>query len=474
MTPTDSMTANPGSAYQEIATSQRARAVELMGPAVERLRWSRAQLDAYRTEQLRALLAHASAHSAWHRRRLAGADLEAVTPDNLGSIPPMTKADLMEHWDDIVTNDALSLAECRSHVQRLKEGPAYLHDRYHVFTTGGSTGEPAVFVYDWDEWPSVLVSSLRWGMAFGGSDAAPQSVAFLGARHAHHMTAAGPMTFSDASVQPMFTVPLDQPTAAVIDALNELQPEGLQLFPSYLPILIEAAESGRLGLHLKSISTGGDRLLPEVAAHAERVLGARPVESYPCVDVGLIACGLPGVDGMFINEDMLIVEPVDEDDQPVPPGTLSHHVLITSFAYPLLPRIRYRLEDRIMVVEPHGEGPLGTFARVAQVDGRSDDLFRYNTVVVHPHVFRSAIARVPSVREYQVRQTARGADVLVAGGSDDDRRLLAERLIAALTALDLPEVEVTVTAVEGFERTAIGKHKLFVPQPPQSTSIDTQ
>ena len=464
MAQSTAVTAEPGSAYQKIATRQRARAIELMGPAIERLRWDRGRLETYRTEQLRALLTHASARSSWHRHRLAGVDLEAVTPRDLGSIPPMTKADLMENWDDIVTDDALSLAECRRHVQRLKEGPAYLHDRYHVFTTGGSTGEPAVFVYDWDEWPAVLVSNLRWGIAFGGSDTAPRSVAFLGARHAHHMTAAGPMTFSDAAAQPMFTVPLDQPAAAVIDTLNELQPEGLQLFPSYLPILIEAAEAGRLDLRLKSISTGGDRLLPEVAAQAERVFGVRPIESYPCVDVGLIASGLPGGEGMCINEDMLIVEPVDEDDRPVPPGTLSHHVLVTSLAYPLLPRIRYRLEDRIMVAEPHGEGPLGTFAQMAQVDGRSDDLFRYGTLIVHPHVFRSAIARVPSVREYQVRQTARGADVLVAGGSDDDRSMLGERLTAALSALDLPGAEVTVTAVAGFERTPIGKHKLFVPR----------
>ncbi len=466
MTPRNGAAGDSDSAYQKIATRQRARAIELMGSATERLRWNREQLDDYRTAQLRALLTHANARSSWHRSRLAGVDLETATPGDLVSIPPMTKADLMEHWDDIVTDDALSLAECRRHVQLLKEGPAYLHDRYHVFTTGGSTGEPAVFVYDWDEWPTVLVSSLRWGMVFGGGDTAPRSVAFLGARHAHHMTAAGPMTFSDAAAQPMFTVPLDQPASVVVETLNELQPEGLQLFPSYLPILIEAAEAGRLELHLKSISTGGDRLLPEVAAHAERVFGVRPVESYPCVDVGLIACGLPGVEGMFINEDMLLVEPVDEDDHPVPPGTLSHHVLVTSFAYPLLPRIRYRLEDRIRVVEPHGAGPLGSFARVAQVDGRSDDLFRYGALIVHPHVFRSAIARVPAVREYQVRQTARGAAVLVAGGSDDDRRMLADRLTTALAAFDLPEVEVTVVAVDGFERTAIGKHKLFVPRRP--------
>jgi hypothetical protein len=47
-------------------------------------------------------------------------------------------------------------------------------------------------------------------------------------------------------------------------------------------------------------------------------------------------------------------------------------------------------------------------------------VFHYpGEVVVHPHVFRSVLGRERDVLEYQVRQTAAGADVLVVAASTD-------------------------------------------------------
>jgi hypothetical protein len=37
-------------------------------------------------------------------------------------------------------------------------------------------------------------------------------------------------------------------------------------------------------------------------------------------------------------------------------------------------------------------------------------------VLIHPHVFRSVLAREAGVVEYRVRQTARDAEVLALGG----------------------------------------------------------
>lgn len=80
-------------------------------------------------------------------------------------------------------------------------------------------------------------------------------------------------------------------------------------------------------------------------------------------------------------------------------------------------------------------------------------MFRYGDVTVHPHTFRKVISRFDTVRDYQVRQTASGADVLVdVRRPGDDLDVLARDLTTAVTAAGLPDARVTVTSVETIPR----------------------
>lgn len=110
----------------------RAFADRLSGEA-ERLTWPLTRLHRLRDERLRALLRTAQAGSSWHRQRLAGIDADTVTGADLAAIPTMTKADVMEHWDEIVTDPRLTLELAETHLERVAlEGPAYLLGEYQV------------------------------------------------------------------------------------------------------------------------------------------------------------------------------------------------------------------------------------------------------------------------------------------------------------------------------------------------------
>ena len=98
--------------------------------------------------------------SPWHRERLAGVDLDRLDEVSLRELPPMTKADLMENFDRIVTDERLSLELVNDHLQTVTTG-SYLLDGYTAITSGGSTGERGVFVYDWDGWATFWVSCFR-------------------------------------------------------------------------------------------------------------------------------------------------------------------------------------------------------------------------------------------------------------------------------------------------------------------------
>src|SRR3954451_3732384 len=121
----------------------------------ERLTWPLKRLHQLRDERLRAFLRTAKARSPWHAERLAGVDVDAVTGADLAAIPTMTKTDVMEHWDEIVTDRRLSLELAEAYLERVvSDGPAYLLGEFQVVTTGGSSGTRGVFVWDFEGWLS--------------------------------------------------------------------------------------------------------------------------------------------------------------------------------------------------------------------------------------------------------------------------------------------------------------------------------
>jgi phenylacetate-coenzyme A ligase PaaK-like adenylate-forming protein len=94
--------------YEALRGRQEAAYRELLPQHFARLQWSDAQLHADRERKLRSLLAAAKQGSAWHAARLADINPATATEDDLTSIPTMTKQDLMENFDGIVTDPRLS------------------------------------------------------------------------------------------------------------------------------------------------------------------------------------------------------------------------------------------------------------------------------------------------------------------------------------------------------------------------------
>ena len=107
------------------------------------------------------------------------------------------------------------------------------------------------------------------------------------------------------------------------------------------------------------------------------------------------------------NEDIAVYEPVDSGDRPVAPGTRARKLLVTNVVNHVLPLIRYELTDEITMLDEPNPGPW-TGRHIADIEGRSDDVFGYDRVEVHPYVFGRAR---PSPRGGIVRRPQTGADI---------------------------------------------------------------
>jgi phenylacetate-CoA ligase len=134
---------------------------ELVGELLSRTRWSADQLAAHQRAELDALLRHAVQVSPFYRRRL-GADPVGAP---LAELPTLSKAALMEHFDEIITDPRLRRAKLQAHLVGPCAGdPVHGH---LVLSTSGSSGEPGIFVYTPEEFAPWVAALLRTMTLFG-------------------------------------------------------------------------------------------------------------------------------------------------------------------------------------------------------------------------------------------------------------------------------------------------------------------
>jgi phenylacetate-CoA ligase len=453
--------------YEDRRQEHVARWGSLLGDRLERLQWSGAALERHRTGALRALLAEARAGSPWHRERLRGLAICSISAEDLTALPTMTKDDLMSHFDDISTDPRVSLEGAEAHLRGLT-ADRYFQDDLHVVASGGSSGQRGVFVYGWDAWVDVHLGLGRFLIAdlMARPDAGGTVLGLVTASNATHMTTAVASTFASSMVDAR-SFPVTLPVEQIVAGLNATEPTTLTAYASMLGVLAAEATAGRLRIAPRRVFATSEPLLPEIRDAAEEAFGEPVANVWGTSEGGVMAVGCRRSAGMHLNEDLVIIEPVDEANRPVPPGEGAAKVLVTNLFNTVQPLIRYELTDEVVMLDE--PCPCGSaHRRVADVQGRLDDVFTYGRLAIHPHVLRTVLGRHAALSEYQVRQTPAGACVLAvtgAGALDADR--IVNELEGAMRSAGLAEAEARVEVVAGLDRHgSTGKLRRFVPLSP--------
>ncbi|MFK9119547.1 phenylacetate--CoA ligase family protein [Peribacillus frigoritolerans] len=335
---------------------------------------------------------------------------------SLQQLPPVTKSELMTHFNDWVTDPEVTIESVKEFVSDMSLiGHLYL-GRYMVSTTSGSTGVPGIFIQD--KGSDTVMKSL---VAFRGTIKLKWSdmlkIVVKGGRNAAVCSTAGHFTaFSTAerlrlkrpSNGKIKVFSIHSPLSTLVKELNAYQPVVLGGYATAMEILAEEHKAGRLHIQPVAILLGGEKLYPNVRAKLESVFQARVLDMYGGTEA--TAMTFECEEGHFhVNTDWIIFEPVDEYYQPVPPGKQSHSVLITNLANKIQPLIRYELTDRvIMSVEPC---KCGRSFPVIQVEGRTDDILKFSAtnrqiVNILPLALKTIVEEIAGVRRFQLIQTA--------------------------------------------------------------------
>ena len=107
-------------------------------------RADREQTERIRQKRLEALVRYARANSPYYRALYAGVG-DSVQLDEL---PPTSKPEMMARFDDFLTDRNVTMARIDAFTADPDNIGRMLYGKYLVFQTSGSTGNPAVVLYD--------------------------------------------------------------------------------------------------------------------------------------------------------------------------------------------------------------------------------------------------------------------------------------------------------------------------------------
>ena len=451
--------------YESLRRRHASYAMAQLDEHVARLEWPRERIAAERDLRLRHLIGIARERSPWHHDRLADVDVGTFSVSQLAELAPMTKTDLLTHFDDIVTDQRLSLGLVEAHLGALTSD-GYLLGEHHAIASGGSSGQRGVYVYDWAGWATYYLSAARHITSDRLRDpvlaAAPRVEAVIAADKPAHASSALYQTFSNPAITSV-RIPISLPMSEIVARLNDLRPTALRGYPSALDLLGFEARAGRLRIAPLRLRCVGEAILPEVRDRLEQTWNVPVHSQWVASETGTLGYSCLRGRGLHLNDDLVIVEPVDGEGRSIPPGQASTKVYVTNLYNTLLPLIRFEVTDEITVLE--GACLCGcAHTPIEDVFGRLDDSLIYpGGLTVHPIVVRSPLGRQRNIAEYQVHQTPHGIKVLFRPVGEVDLQAVRAELVAGLAAVGLADPEVLLIPVTHIELQATGKLKRFVP-----------
>jgi putative adenylate-forming enzyme len=440
----------------------------------------REELLALQQRRLVATARHAAAISPFYRELYAG--IELAEDLDVRALPIVSKAMLMEHFEEWVADPRLQLSKVERHLEGVRGDELYLGS-YRCMPSGGTTGRKGIFVYDRDEWRRCLSAFLRWSELTGLSPRLPRRVrlATVTATSPLHMSARFSLSV-DLGLYAGCRLDARTPIRDLVAALNEHRPEHLVAYASMASLLALEQLEGRLHIAPGVVLTTSEVRTEEMTANIRAAWGVEPFDAYGTTE-GFYAGDCEHHQGMHVFEDLGLIEVVDEQGDPAADGVAGANLLLTSFIKRTQPLLRYEISD--MVALTTAPCPCGRpLARMASLEGRSDDILRMTgtdgrTVAVHPHVLKSPMAALGELRQYKIIHDDEGLHVLVvlqdAASADEVSRRIDTTMRSELLAAGVadPRLDVTIVTELPRERGHSAKFKLIESRASSSAATPT-
>jgi phenylacetate-CoA ligase len=359
--------------------------------------------------KLPSLVARAMSAPGW-AEQLAGVDARSLTSRaSLAALPVLRKSDLKERQQARPPLGGYALT-APGKLKRLLVSP-------------GPIFEPEGHGADW--WHSARA---LFAAGFRSGDVVHNSFAY-------HLTPGGFILEAGAHALGCAVIPGGVGnTEQQVDAIVQFRPSGYTGTPDFLKILLDAAaKAGKDASSIKRGLVSGAALPPSLRAElAGR--GLAVMQTYATAELGVIAYETPALEGMVVDEAVIveIVRPGTGD--PVGEGEVGE-VVVTSFN-PDYPMIRLATGDLSAVLP--GRSPCGrTNMRIKGWMGRADQTTKVKGMFVHPGQIAEVAKRHPELARVRLSVTREAEqDVMtLCAESAEAARGLEDAVAASLQAV---------------------------------------
>lgn len=319
-------------------------------------------------EQLPKQIARAAVLSGYSGalQEVDASDVKALS--DLASLPVLRKSDLTKAQ---TAGNVLGGFNARN-----------ISDFAHIFQSPGPIYEPGGTEEDWWRMGRVLHA-----LGIGKGDIVQNCFGY-------HLTPAGLIFESGARAVGAAVVPAGVgQTELQVRAAADIGCTAYAGTPDYLKVILDKADQMGERLSITKAAVGGGALFPSLRAeYADR--GITCLQSYATADLGNIAYESPAMEGMIVDEGVLVEIVTPGTGNPVPEGEVGEVVVTT--LNPDYPLIRFATGDLSAVLP--GQSPCGrTNMRIKGWMGRADQTTKIKGMFVRPEQVAALVEAHPEV-----------------------------------------------------------------------------
>ena len=300
----------------------------------------------------------------------------------LRDLPVTTKEMIMKDYDNWITTSDFTLKELEAFAADEGLAGELYQGKYTVVETSGSTGYPFYMAYNRRE-SGKMYSAMSNHLKMKFVLHKPACYLFPFDKHILSICSAKE-SLRKYPLMKKYTALKDSniPVDEMVEFLNKFQPKIICTYVSTIEALAKEQMKGTLRLKLKEVITGGETLSQKTREHIEKVFKCKMRSIYASTEASGIALDCD-YGHMHLHNDSLIIEPVDENNNPVSVGEKSHKILITSLYERTVPLIRYGVSDKVTIHNTTCK--CGNKSPWIEVEGRS---------VEPPFIFKNADGEV--------------------------------------------------------------------------------
>jgi phenylacetate-CoA ligase len=305
---------------------------------------------------------------------LSGVDVAAISSvEDLAALPVLRKSALVEAQGAAYPFGGLTT--------RPASGFA------HIFQSPGPIYEPGDTSHDWWRMGRFLNAC-----GIGQGDIVQNCFGY-------HLTPAGMIFESGARAVGAAVLPAGTgQTELQARAAHDVGVTAYAGTPDYLKIILDKAEAMGLSLKITKAAVGGGALFPSLRQeYADR--GINCLQCYATADLGNIAYESDAMEGMIVDENVIVEIVRPGTGIPVAPGEVGEVVVTT--LNPDYPLIRFATGDLSAVLP--GESPCGrTNMRIKGWMGRADQTTKIKGMFVRPEQVAALVAKHDEIAKARV------------------------------------------------------------------------